>query len=116
MVIDLPRIVDEFAERFDELPEAVAGVGAVRMLIGVGGLATAYVVHAAETTTGAVELIADCRRGSLGVRKLSYEDHSWLSKPQHRPRLLSGAGALRRSLPVGEDVIDCLDDAIDERG
>lgn len=26
IVIDLPRIIDEFARRFDELPEAVAGV------------------------------------------------------------------------------------------
>lgn len=57
IVIDLPRIVDEFALRFDELPEAVAGIGAVRMLVGVGALTMAYVVHAAETTTGAVELI-----------------------------------------------------------
>ena len=57
IVMDLPQIVDEFAQRFDELPEAVAGVSAVRMLVGVGALVTAYVVHAAETTSGAVELI-----------------------------------------------------------
>lgn len=55
--MDLPRIVDEFAQRFDELPEAVAGVSAVRMLVGVGALAAAYVVHGAETTTGAVERV-----------------------------------------------------------
>ena len=57
IVMDLPRIVDEFAQRFDELPEAVGGVSAVRMLVGVGALAAAYVVHGAETTTGTVELI-----------------------------------------------------------
>jgi len=57
IVVDLPRIVDEFAKRFDELPEAISGVSGVRMLIGVGALATAYVVHAAKTTAGAVELI-----------------------------------------------------------
>ena len=57
IVMDLPRIVDEFAERFDELPEVVEGVGAMRMLIGVGALATAYVVHGVETVAGAVQLI-----------------------------------------------------------
>ena len=57
IVMDLPRIVDEFARRFDDLPRAAAGVGAVRMLIGVGALAAAYVVHGVETTGGAVEVI-----------------------------------------------------------
>ena len=55
--MDLPQIVDESAQRFDELPDAVAGLSTVRMLVGVGALATADVVHAAETTSGAVEPI-----------------------------------------------------------
>lgn len=46
---DLPRIVEEFAIRFDDLPEAMLGVGAARMLIGVGALVAAYVVHGVET-------------------------------------------------------------------
>ena len=57
IVLDLPRIVEEFSVRFDELPEAVLGVGAVRMLIGIGTLAIAYVVHGIETSTGRLELI-----------------------------------------------------------
>mgnify|MGYP001826801036 CR=1 FL=1 len=57
IVVDLPRIVDEFSTRFDDLPEAVSGVGAVRMLIGAGALVRAYVVHGIETSTGVVELI-----------------------------------------------------------
>ena len=57
VVVDLPRIVDEFATRFDGLPEAVSGVGAVRMLIGVGALVRAYVVHGIETSAGVVELV-----------------------------------------------------------
>lgn len=57
IVLDLPRVVEEFATRFDELPEAVAGVERVRMLIGVGVLVTAYVVHGVETTAGVVELV-----------------------------------------------------------
>lgn len=57
MVVDLPRSVEEFALRFDDLPEAVAGVGSARMLIGVGALIKAYVVHGVETSAGVVELI-----------------------------------------------------------
>lgn len=57
IVVDLPRIVEEFALQFDSLPEAVQGVSAARMLIGVGALVTAYVVHGVETSAGVVELI-----------------------------------------------------------
>ncbi len=57
VVIDLPRIVDEFARRFDDLPVAVEGVEAVRMLIGVGALAKAFVVHGVQTAPGVVELV-----------------------------------------------------------
>lgn len=63
IVVDLPRIVEEFAMRFDDLPEAMLGVGAARMLIGVGALVTAYVVHGVETSSGVVELMGielDC--------------------------------------------------------
>lgn len=56
-MVDLPRIVDEFGLRFDELPEAVAGVSAARMLIGTGALTEAYVVHGIETAAGVVELV-----------------------------------------------------------
>ena len=57
IVLDLPRIAEEFSVRFDQLPEAVSGVGAVRMLIGIGTLAVAYVVHGVETSSGRVELV-----------------------------------------------------------
>ncbi len=57
LVVDLSRIVDEFATGFDDFPEAVLGVGAVRMLIGTRALVRAYVVHGIETTAGVVELI-----------------------------------------------------------
>lgn len=57
IVLGLPRIAEEFSVRFDELPEAVLGVGAVRMLIGIGTLAVAYVVHGVETSSGRVELV-----------------------------------------------------------
>lgn len=57
IVVDLPRIVEEFALRFEDLPEAMPGVGAARMLIGVGALVSAYVVHGVETSAGVVELV-----------------------------------------------------------
>lgn len=57
VVIDLPRIVEEFAARFSGLPEAVDGVGAARMLIGTGALVKAYVVHGIETSAGIIELV-----------------------------------------------------------
>ena len=57
IVVDLPRIVDEFAARFDDLPEAIPGVSAARMLIGTGSLVKAYVVHGIETSIGVIELV-----------------------------------------------------------
>lgn len=57
VVVDLRRIVDEFATRFDDLPEALPGVRAARMLIGAGALFSAYVVHGIETSAGVVELV-----------------------------------------------------------
>ncbi len=57
IVVDLPRIVDEFAARFDDLPEAIPGVSAARMLIGTGSLVKAYVVHGIETSIGIIELV-----------------------------------------------------------
>lgn len=56
-MIDLPRIVDKFALVFDELPRAVPGVHSIRMLIGVGALVAAFVVHGVEMTDGIVELV-----------------------------------------------------------
>jgi hypothetical protein len=57
IILDLPRIVEEFSLRFDGLPEAVPDVGAVRMLVGIGTLTIAYVVHGVETSTGRIELL-----------------------------------------------------------
>lgn len=55
--MDLPAIVERFSSGFDELPEAVAGLPAVRMFIGTSVLVSAYVVHGVEISDGAVELV-----------------------------------------------------------
>ena len=57
LVMDLPAIVERFSSRFEELPEAVAGLPAVRMFIGTSVLVSAYVVHGVEISDGAVELV-----------------------------------------------------------
>ncbi len=57
IVIDLPAIVEQFAARFDELPEAIEGVPAIRMLIGTSVLTRAYVVQGVETTDGVIQLV-----------------------------------------------------------
>ena len=57
IVIDLPAIVELFATTFDDLPEAIPGLPAVRMLIGTGALARAYVVQGIEITNGIVQLV-----------------------------------------------------------
>ncbi len=58
LVMDLPAIVERFSKRFDELPEAVAGLSAVRMFIGTSALVSAFVVHGLEISDGVVELVA----------------------------------------------------------
>ncbi len=57
LVFDLPTIVDEFAARFDELQEAIAGAPAARMLIGTGRLVRAFVVYGLLSDDDAVDLI-----------------------------------------------------------
>ena len=57
MVLDLPVIVERFAAEFDDLPEAIAGVPSIRMLIGSAALVPAYVVHGVETPDGVINLV-----------------------------------------------------------
>lgn len=57
MVVDLPTIVERFATRFEELPEAVEGVGDARVVVGTGEIVRAFVVYGPLLTDGAVELI-----------------------------------------------------------
>jgi len=57
IVTDLPPIVEQFAVAFDHLPEAIAGLPAIRMLIGTGALVRAFVVHGVGTSDGIVELV-----------------------------------------------------------
>ncbi len=57
IVVDLPEVVQQFAARFDELPEAATGVPAIRMVIGSGALVAAFVVHGIEVCEGVVHLI-----------------------------------------------------------
>ena len=58
ILIDLPRVVSEFATRFEQLPAAIPGVESIRMLIGLGSLTVAYVVHGSETADGVVHLVS----------------------------------------------------------
>ncbi len=57
VVIDLPTIVDQFATAFDELPEAVDGVPAARVLIGTGRLVRAFAVYGLLAQDGSIDLI-----------------------------------------------------------
>jgi len=57
LVVDLPAIVEVFAVEFIDLPETIGGLGAMRMFIGTGTLARAFVVYGVETSTGVVELV-----------------------------------------------------------
>lgn len=57
LALELPVIVEQFATAFDDLPEAVAGVPSIRMLIGAATLVTAFVVHGIETPDGAINLV-----------------------------------------------------------
>jgi hypothetical protein len=58
IVIDLPAIIERFAEGFDELPEAVVGVGGVRTLVAPGVLVDIFVVYGMLADDGVVDLLA----------------------------------------------------------
>lgn len=53
----MPEIIDRFAERFDELPEALPGVSATRVFLGSGVLVRAVAVVGLLINDGAVELV-----------------------------------------------------------
>ena len=57
LTIDLLPIVDAFALRFDELPEAVPGRSDYRLLITAGVLIRGVAVIGQLTTDGTVELL-----------------------------------------------------------
>ena len=57
IVVDLPAIVEQFASAFDELPEATDAIPSMRMFIGSGTLAIAFVVHGIEMQKGVIHLI-----------------------------------------------------------
>jgi hypothetical protein len=57
LVLDLPAVVDRFATEFASLPEAVTGLGRVRVLITAGRLVQAFAVYGLLTDTGDIELI-----------------------------------------------------------
>jgi len=58
VVIELPRIVEQFATAFDDLPQIVQGLSSSRMLIAAGRIVRAYVVYGILTTDGTIELVA----------------------------------------------------------
>ncbi len=45
IVVDLPTVVERFATRFEDLPEAVEGVGEARVVVGTGEVVRAFVVY-----------------------------------------------------------------------
>ena len=53
----LPEIVDRFAEQFDEMPESIAGVSAMRVYIGSGVLVRGVAVVGLLISDGTVELV-----------------------------------------------------------
>jgi hypothetical protein len=57
LVTEMPAVVDAFASRFEELPEAVEGVPEARMVIATGSLVRAFAAYGLLTTDGSVELI-----------------------------------------------------------
>lgn len=57
LVFELPAVVDAFATRFDELPEAVEGVSEAPMAIGTGTLVRAFAVYGLVMVDDFVELI-----------------------------------------------------------
>ena len=57
LTIDLLPIVDAFATRFDELPEAVPGRPDYRLLIAAGVLVRGLAVIGQLTSDGSIELL-----------------------------------------------------------
>jgi hypothetical protein len=57
IALDLPAIINRFAEDFDELPEAVEGVPGARMLLAPGILVYAFVVYGVLADDGAIDVI-----------------------------------------------------------
>lgn len=57
LVLELPAVVEAFATRFDELPEAVEGFAEARMVIGTGKLVRAFAVYGLLMADDSVELI-----------------------------------------------------------
>jgi hypothetical protein len=57
LTIDLLPIVDAFATRFDELPEAVSGRPDYRLLISAGVLVRGVAVIGQRTSDGSIELL-----------------------------------------------------------
>lgn len=57
LVMDLPAIVERFAERFDTLPEVRVGEPAVRVAVGTGVLVAAFAIYGVELADGSIELI-----------------------------------------------------------
>lgn len=57
LTIDLLPIVDAFATRFDELPEAIVGRADYRLLISAGVLVRGVAVIGQQTSDGSIELL-----------------------------------------------------------
>lgn len=57
VALDLPAIINRFAEDFDELPEVVEGLPGARMLLAPRILMHAFVVYGVLADDGAVDLI-----------------------------------------------------------
>jgi hypothetical protein len=56
-VLDLLRIVEEFATRWDELPELLHGRSDYRILLATGNVVARFAVIAQLATDGAIELV-----------------------------------------------------------
>ena len=56
-VLDLLRIIDEFATRWDDLPELIPGRPHYRLLLATGNVVPRFAVIAQLAPDGAVELI-----------------------------------------------------------
>ncbi len=57
IAIELPTIIEQFAEHFDVLPEVVPGIEAARMLITPGVLVDVVVVYGLLASDGVIDLI-----------------------------------------------------------
>jgi hypothetical protein len=57
IAIELPTIIEQFAERFDDLPEVIVGLESARMLIAPGVLVDVVVVYGLLASDGVIDLI-----------------------------------------------------------